>query len=221
MYIRAVESWIKQLTPFLPPGAAGIIADWIGATNCEFRIARPRRSKLGDYRAPYGGKGHRISVNNNLNPYAFLVTTVHEFAHLKTWQIHGPRVKPHGKEWKAAFRQLMIPFLAQRILPDDIHAALTTYLENPAASSCSDLQLSRVLAGYDGHTHRDYGFVFLEKLSEGDYFTTRDGRIFRKAEKLRTRFRCTEVETQRIYLFSPIAEVLPQGTIGIQKNYLL
>jgi len=38
-------------------------------------------------------------------------------------------------------------------------------------------------------------------------FKLKDGRVFRKDEKLRKRFKCTEVKTKRIYLFSPVAEV--------------
>jgi SprT protein len=31
--------------------------------------------------------------------------------------------------------------------------------------------------------------------------------VFRKEEKLRKRYKCIEVSTRRVYLFSPVAEV--------------
>ena len=47
----------------------------------------------------------------------------------------------------------------------------------------------------------------MEKLPLKSLFKLKDGRIFRKDEKLRKRFKCTEIKTKRIYLFSPVAEV--------------
>src|SRR5690606_14146465 len=185
-----------------------IIADWIIRTQCHFKIARKRKSKLGDYRAPYKGQGHRISVNGDLNPFAFLITTVHEFAHLFTWQEHGTTVKPHGPAWKSNFRALMTPFFEANIFPEDIRLAIEAYLKNPAASSCGDIYLSRVLHRYDDQ-HLRQGYTFLENIPDGTHFKTQDGRLFQKSAKIRVRFRCREVATSRVYLFSPVAAVLP------------
>jgi hypothetical protein len=38
-------------------------------------------------------------------------------------------------------------------------------------------------------------------------FKLKNGRVFRRDEKLRKRYKCTEIKTKRVYLFSPIAEV--------------
>ena len=109
---------------YLPPAAAPLIARWIDHFQCEFKVSRNRNSKFGDYRPPHGGKGHRISVNYDLNQYAFLVTTVHEFAHLHTWNGHKHRAKPHGAEWKANFKKMMQPFFEKDIFPFDIKEPL-------------------------------------------------------------------------------------------------
>ena len=106
---------VKVLERYLPPAAAPLIARWIDYFKCEFKISRNRNSKFGDYRAPHAGKGHRISVNYDLNAYAFLVTTVHEFAHLHTWNEHKHKAKPHGAEWKANFKKMMQPFFDQQV----------------------------------------------------------------------------------------------------------
>lgn len=194
-----------QLSKYMPPAATPIISRWINETACLFRISRSRSSKFGDYIAPFNGKGHRISVNHNLNPYAFLITTVHEFAHLKTWNAHKNKVKPHGREWKSAFRELMQPFFWLGIFPEDVHMAINRYLGNPAASSCTDLTLFRVLQRYD--IPNEHLFT-VEKLPENTFFALKNGRVFQKKEKMRKRYRCIELKTKRIYLFSPIAEVL-------------
>jgi SprT protein len=195
---------VKVLAQYLPPDAAPLIGRWIDYFKCEFKISRNRGTKFGDYRAPFDGKGHRISVNYDLNAYAFLVTTVHEFAHLHTWNEHQHKVKPHGLEWKSNFKKMMQPFFEKNIFPPDVQQAITKYLNNPAASSCSDLNLYRSLRKYDPVKE---SATTVEKLPMKALFKLKDGRIFRKEEQLRKRFKCVEVKSRRVYLFSPVAEV--------------
>ena len=197
---------VKVLALYLPPDAAPLIGRWIDYFKCEFKVSRNRNSKFGDYRPPFDGKGHRISVNYDLNPYAFLVTTVHEFAHLHTWNQHKHKAKPHGQEWKSNFKKMMQPFFEKGIFPDDVKRAIVNYLDNPAASSCSDLSLYRSLRKYD--LPKD-SVTTVEKLPVKALFKLKDGRIFRKEEKLRKRFKCIEVNSKRVYLFSAVAEVEP------------
>jgi|SRR5690606_11553826 len=196
----------KQLSKYMPEPAAPIISAWINDTHCQFRISKSRRTKLGDYAAPHRGEPHKISVNHDLNPYAFLITTIHEFAHLKTWQQYKNKVKPHGTEWKANYKQLMSPFLKLNIFPADILTAIVQYMDNPAASSCTDLNLYRTLRKYD---ERPTPIATVESIPENSIFAIKGGRVFRKGEKLRKRYKCLELSTQRVYLFHPIAEVFP------------
>ncbi len=204
-----MTEYINKLQPYLPDQTAELIVQWIVRTNCRFRISKSRSSRFGDYRHPFGGQGHRISVNHDLNPYAFLITTVHEFAHLKTWNEHQGRVKPHGGEWKANFKVLMAPFFRMNVFPEDIHRAIQHYLQNPAASSCTDLKLFRVLQQYDKPGTAGAGSSTVEKIAEGQHFRWKNGRVFRKVKKIRKRYQCVELSTNRIYLFSPIAEIIP------------
>lgn len=195
---------IEVLAQYLPEQAAPIIAKWIDYFQCEFKISKNRATKLGDYRHPFKGNGHKISVNNDLNPYAFLVTTVHEFAHLLTYNDHKNKVKPHGTEWKNNFKRMMKPFFELNIFPADIHQTITKYLDNPAASSCTDLTLARALKKYDTNlaTNR------IEEIPINAVFTLKDGRKFKKGERVRKRYRCVCLDNGNIYLFNPLAEVL-------------
>lgn len=190
----------------MPATAAPIISAWINDSGCKFRISRSRRTKLGDYTAPFRGETHKISVNHDLNPYAFLITTVHEFAHLKTWQQHQRKVKPHGIEWKNNYKVLMAPFIQAEIFPEDILQAITNYMENPAASSCTDLNLQRILMNHDSKKGE---VITVESIPEDSLFRLKDGRVFKKMEKLRKRYKCLEVNSNRYYLFHPIAEIFP------------
>ena len=51
---------IKVLEQYLPPQCAPVIARWIDHFQCQFKVSRIRNTKLGDYRPPFAGEGHRI-----------------------------------------------------------------------------------------------------------------------------------------------------------------
>ncbi len=192
-----------QLRPFLPAEAVDIAVQWIVDYRIFLTITRKRSSILGNYQWPRGGKGHRISVNGDLNQYAFLVTFVHEVAHLTTWEKYRHAVSSHGKEWKIEFKSLMDQFTGRRIFPADVHMALKNYFINPSATHCVDPVLIKVLNKYNRQP------VFhLEDLEEDGLFLDGGGRLFRKGTKLRKRYLCVEIRTKKKYLFSPVAEVV-------------
>lgn len=199
------EAPIHILASYLPEGTFGPVMAYLQEYKVHLTITRERQSILGDYRHPDGrGKGHRISINGNLNKYAFLLTLLHEIAHLLTFNQFGNRVASHGKEWKQAFSFVLRQFIGIDLLPHDVEAAIRQSIHNPAASSCADENLMRVLRNYDRKKENHF---FVEQLPLHQLFKTKDGRIFRKGEKVRKRYRCEEVVSKKIYLFSPIYEV--------------
>lgn len=197
------EAPISHLQQFLPPDTLEPVLQYLQFYHVHLTVARERKSILGDYRHRTHAHNHRISVNGNLNKYAFLITLLHELAHLLTFEKFGNRVASHGKEWKAVFGQLLAQFMEHNVFPADIKNALLQSLHNPAASSCADELLLKTLKGYD---EKQSHLVFVEEIPAGALFKTHDGKIFRKGEKMRKRFRCEEVRTKRIYLFSPVYE---------------
>lgn len=191
------------LRKYIPEAAVPMMAEWIVKFDFKLKIKRSRQSKYGDYRAPLPGTNHQITINHDLNPYAFLLTLVHEVAHLLTYERHGHRVKPHGEEWKTAFKDLMRPVMRLDVFPADVRAAIISYMQNPAATSCSDLQLMRTLRRHDDEQAK---YIHLETLPFDTVFLY-NGRRFRKGEKRRTRYLCIELDTRRKYLFSALADV--------------
>lgn len=197
----------QTLSEYFPEGAAGIIERWIDEYQCDFRVAGKRSSKLGDYRPRYKGLNHRISVNYNLNPYGFLITTVHEFAHLITWNEYKSSVKPHGQEWKRNFKKMMQPFLEMGIFPHNLKNEINCYLINPSASSCTDINLFRAIQEYNAPDPNGSKVLLIENIPSDTMFAVRNGRKFRKLEKIRKRYKCIELATGRLYLFHPMAEI--------------
>ncbi|GAA0555289.1 SprT-like domain-containing protein [Chitinophaga japonensis] len=198
------EAPLHALAAYLPDGTFEQVMAYITTFKVHLTITRERQSLLGDYRHPDRKGGHRISVNGNLNKYAFLITLLHEIAHLVTFIQYANSVPSHGKEWKQEFSKILRQFVGKGYLPEDVEAALRQSMHNPAASSCADDNLMRVLKQYDKRRENHF---FVEQLPLHQLFKTRDGRIFRKGERIRKRYRCEEVATNRIYLFSPIYEV--------------
>lgn len=201
------EKFIQTLSHYVPTGLAPELVDWLLANKAMLRITKGRKSKFGDYRAPNGAHGHRISVNHDLNPYAFLVTLLHEMAHLDTWVQYEHRVQPHGAEWKASFRKILLPYLQGTVFPSDIQEALVGYLKNPAASSCTDAPLYKALRRYDAKFQQE-GWVHLDDFTDR-IFQIEDGRQFEKLEKLRKFYLCRLVGTQKKFRISPVAMVRP------------
>lgn len=198
------EAPLDYLARFIPPVAVPKVLEYLQVYKVHLTITRERKSILGDYRHATLYKAHRISVNGNLNPYSFLITLVHELAHLVTFMKFGNRVQAHGKEWKACYALLLKDFLHQHIFPADVENALLHSMHDLPASSCADEGLMRILKKYD---QRENGLVMVEQLPEGQLFDIGEGRIFKKGKKLRKRYQCTEVSTGKMYLFSPIYEV--------------
>lgn len=191
------------LQKYLPEQAVPLIAEWIVELDFKLKIKRERSTRLGDYTSPYNGMNHQITINHNLNRYSFLITLVHEVAHLVTYNEHRNSVNPHGKEWKQNFQKLMQPFLNTEIFPLEIFAALRKYMQNPAAASCSDTQLLRVLKLHDEPSDT----LFVERIMPGTLFLYNGNKIFRKGEKIRKRYKCIEISTGATYLFNPLTEV--------------
>ena len=192
------------LHKYIPEKAVPAISEWIYQFDFKLRIKKSRSSKYGDYRPPIKGENHLITINYDMNKYAFLITLVHEIAHLSNFNKNKNTVKPHGEEWKFHYKMLMQQFLIPDIFPSDVITALRKYMNNPAASSCSDTNLLRVLKNYDVRENT----VFLEDVPKGSTFSYNDNRYFIKGEQARKRFKCKEVNTSTTYLFNPLTEVL-------------
>lgn len=198
------EAPLEAIKRYIPGKAAQVVLDYLHQHKVHLTVTKDRKSVLGDYRHATSYDNHRISVNGTLNKYSFLITLIHELAHLITFTQYKNRVDPHGKEWKKIYGELLKDFLIPDIFPNDILQYLKNSLHDLPASSCSDESLMRALRKYDVN---GAGLVMVEQLDEGKLFDAGKGKLFRKGKKLRKRFQCEELATGRMYLFSPIYEV--------------
>lgn len=186
---------------YLPRASINSVSQLLQDNDIIIKVKPQRKTRHGDYRRLPNGE-HQITVNNNLNPFRFLITLIHEMAHLKAYQEFGYAIKPHGKEWKRTFQHLMLPFLRPEVFPSELLPLLAQHFKNPKASSDTDAKLVLALKQFDPPNDKNYIF----ELPNGSSFKY-NNRKFVKGSKRRKRFECVEISTGKLYLFNPNAEV--------------
>jgi len=194
----------KVLAKYLPQNSIEPVIELIKAYHVHLKIVNERKTRHGDYRKNMDGS-HQITVNASLNQYRFLITLVHEIAHLVAFQKYGRNIKPHGDEWKHTFKLLMVPFLNTLIFPKEILPVVVNHFKNPAASSDTDAMLSMVLQRFEDKEQK----IFLNDVPLGGHFMLNNHRIYRKERLIVKRFECTEVRSGRKYAIKPNAIVYP------------
>ena len=192
---------MEILESHLPPNSFSLVEKWISQLSILVKIKKSRNSKLGDFRVNKKGE-YLISINDDLNKFAFLITLTHEIAHAFVWEKYKRKVSPHGKQWKATFKEMMLNFLNSDIFPDDILRVLSKHLKKPKASTVNDYNLSKVLRTYDNNKQ-----LILSEIPDGSIFSTLNGRQFVKLNKLRKSYKCKSTDSNKIYLFNPLTTI--------------
>jgi len=200
-----VERFQKIISRYVPENTISYCVDCWKRNPFSFKVTKKRRSKGGDYRFNKSTGNHEITVNGSLNPYAFLITYLHEVSHLYQYKKYGNNQPPHGKIWKEIFRDLMDPILLESVFPPEILRQLILHMKNPKASSQSDPVLAKLLRKH-GQGQEDSD-IYLEDLTEGESFHL-NGRRFTKIKKRRTRSLCKDLRTGKKYLISEMAQVI-------------
>jgi len=191
-----------KLAPYIPEHALDAVFELIKLNRVHLKIVNERVTRHGDYRKHPDGY-HQITVNASLNKYRFFMTLIHEIAHLVAFEKYGRNIKPHGDEWKNTFQRLMVPFLRPEIFPNQLLPLLARHFRNPKASSDTDATLALALKQFDPANDKNYIF----EIPYGSVFRIHNGRIFKKGAQRIKRFECMELNSGKVYLFNPNAEV--------------
>jgi predicted SprT family Zn-dependent metalloprotease len=169
-----------------------------------FRITTPRRSRLGSFKGTRFGSRPVIQVNADLKQYSFLLVFLHELAHLVVMKHYGRKARPHGDEWKSAYRSLVQPFFIEKIFPEELEVELYKYFQKTPATFHRNSRLINVLAFYEGGKQ----MCVVEDVPMNSTFTLNNGRQFIKLLKLRTRYKCFCPLTKKFYLVPKSAQVI-------------
>ena len=191
------------LNKYLPAAAIQSTKLLLATLDVHIKIVNIRVTRHGDYKRLADGS-HAITLNATSNPYRFLITMLHEIAHLQAFENHGRHIKPHGKEWKRTFQHLMLPFLRPEIFPSELIPVLARHFKNPKASSSTDANLALALKKYDPPSET----IPVLEIPPGGVFKMYNGKKFQRGKKRVKRIECIELSSGRLYLFQPNAEVV-------------
>ena len=193
------------LSRYIPFNAVDKVYELLCVYPVQLKITNPRKRIHGSYRRPRTKSDiHQITVNGDLNVYTFLLTLLHEIAHMNAWV--NEKSIGHDEKWKNCFSELIKQFLTLNIFPDDIKTALEKHLQNIKSSDFLDIALTKTLQQYDKNALGIQSGISLEDIPENTVFL-HGGKQMKKQKLLRKYYLCVDVNTKRLYRCHPLLKV--------------
>lgn len=190
---------ITLLERHIPVNSIPFLKKWFGSYALHIKITGNRKSKLGDY-CKKSDKTHQITINGTLPPPLFFFVLSHELAHLIAFETHGPRIAPHGIEWKNTYREMILESL--QVYEPDLQMLILEYARAPKANFMASPKLVKYFHVEDYEDETSY----LEDLKITDRFTYRQ-QIYQIDGIRKKNYLCTNIKTEKKYIFKPLARV--------------
>jgi len=188
---------------FFPEMAIDFVAKQIISLNFRLVISKKRFSKLGVFRPSRNSNKHVISINGDLNNDLFYLVYLHEVAHLIVWNNYKKRVAPHGKEWKEEYYKILLYSINNNHFSDEIKKYITVSLTKPNFHT----SVTRDLYKINSESSQNESLLRVKDLPENCIFTLYNKRNFKLIQKIRTRYKCQDINNGRFYLVHSLAEV--------------
>tara|TARA_B100001093_G_scaffold421521_1_gene413818 strand:+ start:361 stop:960 length:600 start_codon:yes stop_codon:yes gene_type:complete len=193
---------MQEIFQKIPLGSLEYVKGLLNNQNILIKLKNNRKTKHGDFSVKKDFSVE-ITINSDMNPFRFLITLLHEISHFFVYQDFGFKTKPHGFQWKSKFKELLIPVINNKVFPDDILSPLAKYAINPKASTDTDLDLSIALNKYNVSIS-----TYVLDLEQGDKFKASNKKNYLVIRKRRKRYECMEIDSKKIYLFSPNYKIM-------------
>jgi len=195
---QLAEKSYQNVRGFIPASWHDPVRQVLTTAPMLVHVVRKRKTKHGDHRVK---NSHSvITVNDSGNCWQFVITLLHEIAHAHVAHGVPHKVSPHGREWKSAFRMLLISHV--QYFPQELVPAVINYARNPLFSSGSHSGLANALSRYETADRR----AMVQELRAGQLFSLNGERIFIKGQLVRSRYRCKSKDG-RVFLISGTARV--------------
>jgi len=193
------------LRSYIPEKSIDAVFDLLDLFPIKLKIVKPRKRIHGSYRKPKTKTdSHLITVNSNLNLYTFLITLLHEIAHLQAYINY--KSLGHGDDWKNCFAALLKQFIALNVFPDDVKSALKKHIQNIKSSDFLDIYLTKTLQEYDKKSLLFRETLTLEELPEKSIFLFGNKKM-EKQTLIRKYYLCKELKTNKLYRCHPLMSV--------------
>ena len=205
--------FLQKLKDFIPDNSFEYYKEILDKNEFAFLIKNPRQRKLGDFKVDFNTGLLTITINNNLNPYQFHLTFLHEYAHYLTYKKYSNKVKPHGVEWKIEFQKLLINSIENNIFNGEIKdIIIRCYLVKKLSFNSNCREFDSYIKSLD----QTY-WISLNDIPDNTYFISKSSnRIFKKLNTRRTRCLCEEYNTNQRYLIHKDSEIYNFVIIGLK-----
>lgn len=164
----------------LPEPLREILWSKINTLNITLEFSGDRKNKFGEWRLCNGKQ--TISINYNLHPLQFFLTLTHEIAHSITWNMYGNLVRPHGKEWKQNYRNLVLPLMKCNYFDKYTEHVIIEHMKNPPACAGTCPEITKII---------NPNVSLIKDVPIGTVFPYR-GSFLVKLYKKRTRWVCRD-----------------------------
>lgn len=201
-------SFIKNLTTYIGEDVAIYIEKFTRGLTLKLKVTKERDSKYGDYLPSINGKPQRITVNGNLDKFSFLITLLHELAHLKAYENFGRKIKAHGKEWKLEFIKIIDDALNNNLFPVEIAKIIKLQYVIK-----KDLTYeSRIIIDDSINTFLNISTpIRLEDFPINSLVSLINGMRIKVVEIKRTRYLCKCLNNNKMYYIQKKIEVVPDN----------
>ena len=186
-----------MLNKYINSSAVCFVEKWIKDYPLLIKVKNNRKTKLGDYKKLKNG--HQITINNEPNKDLFFMVLTHEIAHMHAFHKYGFRIKPHGQEWKQTFGQLLQESVTA--YKEDLQKIILDFSINPKANYYTYTPIVNYF-----NIDKKADKILLHDLKENTIFSM-GGKIFKKGNKRKIRYLCTELSTGKKYAVHGLATV--------------
>jgi SprT protein len=199
------NSFRQRLIPYLGEEAAVFIDNKTINLRFHLKITKVRATKFGDYCPPRENKKQRITINGNLDKYSFLITLLHELAHLLVYEKNSNLIKPHGKEWKNVFSQLLSEAINHLLFPPLISQTVNKYyIQKQCFTHTSRIHILNSIYKTLDKTIP----IRLEAIPVNSTVVLENGMTVTKIEQKRTRCICRNYSDKKLYSIHKSVEVV-------------
>lgn len=171
----------------------------------KMHIKTEKNSYKGLCRMPLNASDYyKITVCRTDNEDLFFLVFLHEVAHMEVNIKYGRKVLAHGMEWSNTFRALIIQSIKNSCFNDYSAKVLTDFLSKGVLITTA--KMHKIEALIENNSNPD--IIRVLQVPENALFILQGGKIFKKCERIKTRYRCIDVKTGKAYRVHPNAPVL-------------